>query len=147
MYHLGMSHISSNFFLSDLSKALRNGFHSFFPPLQVQFERKVLSCPFSLKPPPLLLPLSQSSGVKITAKKYHKLLLDPIVQKGYDMTRGFYDRAPRDAAVTKLIARSMLSAFFQELSHFEQPLSGGVCVRMQVWQDLINKEGAKPPDG
>lgn len=28
MYHLGMSHISSNFFRSDLSKALRKGFHS-----------------------------------------------------------------------------------------------------------------------
>ncbi len=28
MYHLGMSHISSNFFLCFLPKALRNGLHS-----------------------------------------------------------------------------------------------------------------------
>jgi hypothetical protein len=29
-YNLGMSHMSSSSFLSDLSKALRNGFHSSF---------------------------------------------------------------------------------------------------------------------
>lgn len=53
------------------------------------------------------------------------------------MSREFYDKAPRDAAVTKLIARPMFSVFFPELSHFEQPLSGEVCARMKVWQDLI----------
>lgn len=53
------------------------------------------------------------------------------------MSREFYDKAPRDAAVTKLIARRMFSVFFPELSHFEQPLSGEVCARMKVWQDLI----------
>jgi hypothetical protein len=30
IYSLGMSYISSNFFLSDLSRAFRNGFHSAF---------------------------------------------------------------------------------------------------------------------
>ena len=65
------------------------------------------------------------------------------------MTRGFYDRAARDAGVTKLIARPMLSVFFPELSHFEQPLSGEVCARIQVWQELINEQSGtkKPPEG
>lgn len=87
------------------------------------------------------------SDIKNLSGQWVDALVDPIVENGYDMTRGFYERAPRDAAVTKLIARPMLSVFFQELSHFEQPLSGEVCARMQVWQDLISKEDAKPPDG
>jgi glucosyl-3-phosphoglycerate synthase len=41
-----------------------------------------------------------------------------------DMSRGFYTRHARDAAVTKLIARPMLHTFFPGLSHSEQPLSG-----------------------
>ena len=46
-----------------------------------------------------------------------------------DMVRGYYQRQPRDAAVTKLIARPMLHILFPELSHSEQPLSGEVCAR------------------
>jgi glycosyltransferase involved in cell wall biosynthesis len=61
-----------------------------------------------------------------------------------DMVRGYYQRQPRDAAVTKLIAKPMLHIFFPELSHFEQPLSGEVCARKEVWKSLIEKN---PPDG
>jgi glucosyl-3-phosphoglycerate synthase len=61
------------------------------------------------------------------------------------MSRGFYQRQPRDAAVTKLIARPMLNIFFPELSHFEQPLSGEVCARRQMWERLLEVQGS--PDG
>jgi len=61
-----------------------------------------------------------------------------------DMVRGYYQRQPRDAAVTKLIARPMLHIFFPELSHFEQPLSGEVCARKEVWKSLLERT---PPDG
>ena len=87
------------------------------------------------------------SDIKNLSGEWVDALVDPIIEAGYDMTRGYYERAPRDAAVTKLIARPMLSVFFPELSHFEQPLSGEVCARMRVWWELINMEGAKPPDG
>lgn len=76
-------------------------------------------------------------------------LADPVMKGGYDMTRGFYDRYPSDAAVTKLIAYPMLGAFFPEVSHFEQPLSGEVCANMRVWETLLkDKNGNKLlPDG
>lgn len=61
-----------------------------------------------------------------------------------DMSRGFYLRHPRDGAVTKLVARPMLSVFFSELAHFEQPLSGEVCARREVWEALLKRN---PPDG
>jgi len=90
------------------------------------------------------------SDIKNLSGEWVDSLVEPVVQSGYDMTRGFYERQPRDAAVTKLIARPMLSVFFPELSHFEQPLSGEVCARMQAWLDLVNMEkenSTKPPDG
>jgi glucosyl-3-phosphoglycerate synthase len=62
----------------------------------------------------------------------------------YDMVRGFYQRHGRDAPVTKLIAKPMLRVFFPELSDFEQPLSGEVCARTEVWKSLLDEN---PPDG
>jgi glucosyl-3-phosphoglycerate synthase len=86
------------------------------------------------------------SDIKNLSGEWVDALVDPVIEEGYDMTRGFYERASRDAAVTKLIARPMLSVFFPELSHFEQPLSGEVCARMQVWEDLLHRD-SNPPDG
>jgi glycosyltransferase involved in cell wall biosynthesis len=67
-------------------------------------------------------------------------LVSAIINDSCDMSRGFYTRHTRDAAVTKLIARPMLHVFFPELAHFEQPLSGEVCSRTRVWEKLIEKD-------
>jgi len=48
-------------------------------------------------------------------------LVKVVLDGRCDMSRGFYLRHPRDGAVTKLVARPMLSVFFPELAHFEQP--------------------------
>jgi glucosyl-3-phosphoglycerate synthase len=60
------------------------------------------------------------------------------------MVRGYYQRHGGDASVTKLIAKPMIRVFFPELSHFEQPLSGEVCARAEVWKRLMDQN---PPDG
>jgi hypothetical protein len=72
-------------------------------------------------------------------------LVGALIDDNCDMSRGFYTRHARDAAVTKLIARPTLHIFFAELAHFEQPLSGEVCTRAQVWKELLVKESI--PDG
>jgi glucosyl-3-phosphoglycerate synthase len=72
-------------------------------------------------------------------------LVGAIINDNCDMSRGFYTRHVRDAAVTKLVARPMLHIFFPELAHFEQPLSGEVCARTRVWRRLIEKDGI--PEG
>jgi cellulose synthase/poly-beta-1,6-N-acetylglucosamine synthase-like glycosyltransferase len=75
-------------------------------------------------------------------------LVQPLMDDNCDMSRGFYSRHARDAAVTKLIARPMLHTFFPELSHFEQPLSGEVCARRQVWENILKRAVDNPtPDG
>jgi glucosyl-3-phosphoglycerate synthase len=80
----------------------------------------------------------------LTADWVDKLVM-ALLEDSCDMTRGFYQRQSRDAAVTKLIARPMLNIFFPEVSHFEQPLSGEVCARRQVWETLLRTKGS--PDG
>jgi glucosyl-3-phosphoglycerate synthase len=78
-------------------------------------------------------------------------LVEPVLQGGYDMARGCYDRRPRDAAVTKLVAKPMISVFFPELANMEQPLSGEVCATMKAWHELLEKgrkhSDALVPDG
>jgi glucosyl-3-phosphoglycerate synthase len=76
-------------------------------------------------------------------------LVNALFDNSCDMSRGFYTRHARDAAVTKLVARPMLHTFFPELSHFEQPLSGEVCARRQVWENILRGDGNSgyTPDG
>jgi glycosyltransferase involved in cell wall biosynthesis len=71
-------------------------------------------------------------------------LIKPILEGGYDMARGSYLRAPRDAPVTKLVARPLLEIFFPEISYLDQPLSGEVSAKAGVWDALL-KRGS--PDG
>ena len=66
-------------------------------------------------------------------------LVRALIDDNCDMSRGFYTRHARDAAVTKLVARPMLHTFFPELSQFEQPLSGEVCARRKVWEGLLKR--------
>ena len=86
------------------------------------------------------------ADIKNLTPEWIDLLSEPVLSRGHDMARGYYDRHPRDAAVTKLIAKPMLSIFFTELTNVEQPLSGEVCASTKAWKTLLNK-GERPPDG
>lgn len=85
------------------------------------------------------------SDIRNLTAQWVDLLVEPVVKEGYDMTRGWYDRHPRDAAVTKLVALPMLSVFFPELSHIKQPLSGEVCASMRAWDEILRRNGI--PEG
>ncbi len=71
-------------------------------------------------------------------------LIEPLISDEYDMTRGRYYRASNDGAVTQLVAKPMLQAFFSEVSWVEQPLSGEVAAKKDVWKTLLRKN---PPNG
>lgn len=84
--------------------------------------------------------------IKNLTQEWIDLLSEPVLSRDYDMTRGYYDRHPRDAAVTKLIAKPMLAVFFPELRNIEQPLSGEICASTKAWKGLLNNQ-EPPPDG
>jgi glycosyltransferase involved in cell wall biosynthesis len=85
--------------------------------------------------------------IKNLAPEWIDLLSEPVLSRGYDMARGYYYRHPRDAAVTKLVAKPMLSVFFPELKNVEQPLSGEVCASTKAWKTLLSQTEMTPPDG
>jgi glucosyl-3-phosphoglycerate synthase len=85
------------------------------------------------------------SDIKNLTSEWVDRLVRALLEDNCDISRGFYQRQSRDAAVTKLIARPMLNVFFPEVSHFEQPLSGEVCARRQLWETLLHTKGS--PDG
>lgn len=91
------------------------------------------------------------ADIKNLTSEWVAKLLEPVLEHGYDMARGYYDRRPRDAAVTKLVAKPMISIFFPELAHIEQPLSGEVCATMKAWNSLLERGryngGGLIPDG
>jgi hypothetical protein len=86
------------------------------------------------------------ADIKNLTPEWIDLLSEPVLIRGSDMARGFYDRHPRDAAVTKLVAKPMLSVFFPELKNVEQPLSGEISGSTKAWKALLNK-AERPPDG
>ena len=75
-------------------------------------------------------------------KNFEKSWLEKLVEKiesGVDMARGYYERRARDAPVTKLVARPLLSLFFPEISQINQPLSGEVAAKIEVWKELVKE--------
>ena len=81
------------------------------------------------------------ADIKNLTRDWVYRLVEPVLQGGYDMARGYYDRRPRDAAVTKLVTKPMISVLFPELANIEQPLSGEVCATMKKHSDVPIPDG------
>ena len=84
------------------------------------------------------------ADLKNLAAEWVDKLVNALVEERADMARGTYLRNPRDAGVTKLVAKPLLNVFFPEISHFEQPLSGEIAAKAAVWKELLEND---PPDG
>ena len=66
-------------------------------------------------------------------------MVTALIDDNCDMSRGFYTRHARDAELQSTLQDLMLHTFFPELSHFDQPLSGEVCARRKVWENLLKR--------
>jgi len=73
------------------------------------------------------------------------LLAEPVIEKACHMSRGYYQRAGYDGAVTKLVAKPLSWTFFPEIAHFNQPLSGEICGTSELFQALLKSQDW--PDG
>jgi glucosyl-3-phosphoglycerate synthase len=63
-----------------------------------------------------------------------KLLTDPILKGECDFVKSSFNR--NAGRVTELVAKPLLSIFFEELLRFEQPLSGMIAGRKSLFQKL-----------
>jgi glycosyltransferase involved in cell wall biosynthesis len=73
------------------------------------------------------------------------LRAEPVIEKACDMSRGYYQRAEYDGAVTKLVAKPLSWTFFPEVAHFNQPLAGEICATSGLFMTLFKSQDW--PDG
>jgi glucosyl-3-phosphoglycerate synthase len=84
------------------------------------------------------------SDIENLSSEWVDRLVDTITIEGYDMSRGAYFREPQDAPITKLVAKRLLGIFFPEIAHMDQPLTGEVAAKSEVWKALLEQD---LPDG
>ncbi len=72
------------------------------------------------------------------------LLVAPLLNDECDISKGRYYMTPTEGAVTQIVAKPLLQAFFPEVSWLEQPLAGEVAARSDVWRTLMANN---PPEG
>jgi glycosyltransferase involved in cell wall biosynthesis len=77
--------------------------------------------------------------------KWIDLLARPVMERACGMSRGYYQRANFDGAVTKLVAKPLSRVFFPEIAHFNQPLSGEICATAELFRELAKSRDW--PDG
>jgi glycosyltransferase involved in cell wall biosynthesis len=71
-------------------------------------------------------------------------LIGGIDQYNVAMTRGYFDRSPFDAQITRHITRPLVSMFFPEGREISQPLGGELCMTGDLAHYLQDSEIAPP---
>ncbi|MGD2177984.1 MAG: glycosyltransferase, partial [Anaerolineae bacterium] len=72
------------------------------------------------------------------------VLIDGIESYHVSMTRGYFDRSPFDAQITRHITRPLIGLFFPEGREINQPLGGELCMTAELAQHLLSC-GIAPP--
>lgn len=61
-----------------------------------------------------------------------------------DMTRGYFDRSPYDAQITRHVTRPLISMFFPEGRSINQPLGGELCMSADLARSYLENPIAPP---
>jgi len=76
--------------------------------------------------------------------KWFDILIDSISKDNLGMSRGYYDRAPFDAQITRHITRPLIAMYFPEAKDVNQPLGGELCMTKEVAEHLLTCCTAPP---
>ena len=63
------------------------------------------------------------------------MLIDPIINNNADFVKATFDRS--GGRVTELVAKPLLEILFPYLGHFQQPLSGIIAGKKEVFKKLV----------
>jgi hypothetical protein len=75
--------------------------------------------------------------------KWCELLLKGL--RGAAMARGYFDRSPLDAQITRHITRPLIAIYFPEGRAIQQPLGGEVALTAELARYLLEDTGSAPP--
>lgn len=76
--------------------------------------------------------------------KWCDVLIEGIEKYDVAMTRGYFDRSPFDAQITRHVTRPLIGLFFPEGREINQPLGGELCMTAKLADYLLNC-GLAPP--
>jgi hypothetical protein len=76
--------------------------------------------------------------------KWCDVLVEGIDGYGVAMTRGYFDRSPFDAQITRHVTRPLINLFFPEGQTVNQPLGGELCLSAELAHYLLDC-GIAPP--
>jgi hypothetical protein len=76
--------------------------------------------------------------------KWCDVLVEGIDKYGVAMTRGYFDRSPFDAQITRHVTRPLIALFFPEGQAVNQPLGGELCLTAELARYLLDC-GIAPP--
>jgi hypothetical protein len=69
--------------------------------------------------------------------KWCDVLVEGMDKYGVAMTRGYFDRSPFDAQITRHVTRPLISLFFPEGRGINQPLGGELCLTAELARYLL----------
>jgi len=76
--------------------------------------------------------------------KWCDVLVEGIDGQNVAMTRGYFDRSPFDAQITRHVTRPLIGLFFPEGREINQPLGGELCLTAELARYLLDC-GIAPP--
>jgi hypothetical protein len=76
--------------------------------------------------------------------KWCDVLIEGVDRYDVAMTRGYFDRSPFDAQITRHVTRPLIGLFFPEGREVNQPLGGELCMTADLARHLLDC-GIAPP--
>ncbi|MFQ5875933.1 MAG: glycosyltransferase, partial [Dehalococcoidia bacterium] len=70
--------------------------------------------------------------------KWCDVLVEGVDRYNVAMTRGYFDRSPFDAQITRHVTRPLISLFFPEGREINQPLGGELCLTAELARYLLD---------
>jgi hypothetical protein len=84
------------------------------------------------------------SDIASLTPEWCDLLIEGIDKNNVDMCRGYFDRAPLDAQITRHVTRPLINMFFPEGRGINQPLGGDLCLTKELTKYLVEHMIAPP---
>jgi glucosyl-3-phosphoglycerate synthase len=87
--------------------------------------------------------LFMDGDITSVTPQWCELLLKGL--QGAAMARGYFDRSPLDAQITRHITRPLMAIYFPEGRAIQQPLGGEVAITAELARHLLEGAGIAPP--
>lgn len=84
------------------------------------------------------------ADIRSVTSKWCDYLVEGMETYQVDMTRGYFDRSPFDAQITRHITRPLISMFFPEGREINQPLGGELCMSADLARSYLENPIAPP---